>query len=118
MSQELARLFMALVATVLVARLAIRAEPGTRRRQSFTLATIGFALLALGNALPVLAISSPVLLTLAAGIGLAMLLGSLVSLFLAYREGELTERFRRAGAIVAEERKKLADRERRANDRE
>jgi hypothetical protein len=116
MSQEFARLIITLVAVLLVGRQALRAAPGSRRRQSFSLAALGFALLTLGNAFPVLGLSSQVALTLLVGIGLALLLGSLVSLFFAYREGELADQFRRAGAMVAKEREQIAERERRERE--
>lgn len=116
MSQELARLFIAVLATVLVARQALKAERGTRRRQAFVLAAGGFGLLAAGNLYaltpgPVIAV-----LTLLVGIGLALLLGSMVTLFLAYREGELKDQFRRAGSMVATEREKIAERDRQARE--
>jgi hypothetical protein len=117
MSQELARLFIALVATALVARQAVRATAGSRRRQAFTLGALGFAVLAFGNAIPALGFSAPFVLTLAIGLGLALLLGCLVSLYLAYREGELKDQFQRAGSMVASEREKAAERTRREEPR-
>lgn len=116
MSQELARLFIAVLATALVGRQALRAERGTRRRQAFMLGTAGFAALALANLLVLAGALGPALLTLAVGVGLALLLGSLVSLFLAYREGELKEQFRRAGSMVSAEREQIAERDRQARE--
>lgn len=116
MSQELARLFVALLATALVARQALRAERGTRRRQAFTLGAAGFAIIALANVLTLGGAAAPAVITLAVGVGLALLLGCLVSLFLAYREGELKSQFRRAGSLVASEREKIAERDRRARE--
>lgn len=116
MSQEFARLFIAVLAAVLVGRQALRAERGSRRRQAFTLGTAGFLVLAVANAMPILGGASPFALTVAVGTGLALLLGCLVSLFLAYREGELQAQFKRAGAMVAGEREKIAERERRARE--
>lgn len=107
MSQELLRLIIALLATLLLAREAVRAGQGTQRRQAFRLGAAGFGLLTAGNLMVVAGLGTPALLTLAVGIGLALLLGSLLSLFLAYRAGELREQFRRAGAMVAAEREKL-----------
>jgi hypothetical protein len=111
MSQELLRLIISGLATLLLAREATRAGQGTRRRQAFRFGAAGFGLLALGNLLVLIGIVNPALLTLLVGIGLALLIGSLVSLFLAYRSGELSDQFRRAGAMVADERKKLQERE-------
>lgn len=116
MSQELARLIITAIAAVLVGRQALRAEGGTRKRQAFTLGAAGFAVLAVANAMPLLGGTGPFALTLAVGVGLALLLGCVVSLFLAYREGEMKDQFRRAGAMVADEREKLAERERRAGE--
>lgn len=116
MSAELLRLIISGLATLLLAREATRATGGSRRRQSFALGAAGFGLLALGNALAFLGVGAPVILTLASGIGLALLLGALVSIYLAYRGGELSDQFRRAGAMVAEEREKLAERDRRDQD--
>lgn len=116
MSAELLRLIIAALATLLLAREVGRAAAGSRRRQAFALGAAGFGLLALGNLMTLLGLSAPVLLTLCVGLGLALLLGALVSLFLAYRGGELSEQFRRAGAMVAEERERLAEREEQRND--
>jgi hypothetical protein len=116
MSQELARLIITAIAAVLVGRQALHTERGTRKRQAFTLGAAGFAVLAVANAMPILGGASPFSLTLAVGVGLALLLGCLVSLFLAYRDGEMKDQFRRAGAMVADEREKLAERERRASE--
>jgi hypothetical protein len=106
MSQEFARLFITVVATLLVARQAARAMPGSRRRQAFVLTAAGFGMLAAGNALPLLGVPSPLLLTLLVGVGLALLLGSLATLFIAYREGELRDQFRRAGSGAAQKRER------------
>lgn len=116
MSQELARLIIAVLATILVVRQALLAEPGTRRRQAFMFGAAGFAVLALANIAALMGIAPTAPLVLIIGVGLALLLGSLVSLFLAYREGELKAQFSRAGSLVAGEREKIAERERRARE--
>ena len=106
MTQELLRLIVALLATALVAREIRRAAPGTRRRLAFTLGTGGFGLLALGNLFALLGLGGPTLLVVATSLGVALLLGSLVCLFLAYRAGEMSEQLRRVDDYVAEERAK------------
>lgn len=117
MSQEFARLFIAVVATILVARQALRATPGSRRRLAFTLGAAGFGLLAAGNGFPLLGIANPTLLTLLVAVGVALLLGSLVSLFLAFRAGEMADQVRRAEGMIAREREQSAERERRARQK-
>lgn len=104
MSQELVRLMLSLLATLLLAREAMGVAQGPQRRLAFRLATTGFALLTLGNLLAVFTAVAPPLLTALVGAGLALLLGSLASLFLAYRAGELNEQFRRVGSMIARER--------------
>jgi hypothetical protein len=112
MSQELLRLIMALLATALIVREARRAAPGSRRRLAFSLGAAGFGLLAVGNLLALLSLGGQALIVGASSLGIALLLGSLVTLFLAYRAGEMSEQVRRAGDYVAAERAKR-DRERR-----
>lgn len=117
MSQELARLLLAFVATFLMVRQATGAAPGSRRRLAFILGAAGFALLALGNAFPMLGFFSSTLLVGFVGLGVLLLVASLVTLFLAYRAGELNEQFNRAGTLLAQEREKSAERERRERER-
>lgn len=120
MSPDLLRLIVTAFAAILLARQAQRAAARTRRRQAFVLGAAGFGLLTVANGLTLAGMGDPALLTLIVGFGLGLLLGSLVSLFLAYNEGELRDQFRRAGSMVAEERERLAERraddERSAND--
>jgi hypothetical protein len=118
MSPELLRLIISALATLLLAREASRAAVGTRRRQAFFLGAAGFGLLALSNILALSGLATPALLTVAIGVGLALLLGALVSLFLAYRDGELREQFRRAGDMVAEGRAKVAEQAAEREERE
>jgi hypothetical protein len=115
MNQELVRLLFALLATALLIREARRAAPGSRRRLAFTLGASGFGLLAAGNLFASLGLGGPALLVGAVSLGIALLLGSLLALFLAYRAGEMNEQLRRAGDYVAEERAKR-DRERRVSE--
>jgi hypothetical protein len=118
MNQELVRLLFALLATALLIREARRAAPGSRRRLAFTLGAGGFGLLAAGNLFAWLGLGGPALLVGAVSLGIALLLGSLLALFLAYRAGEMNEQLRRAGDYVAEERAKreALDRERREHE--
>ncbi len=112
MTPDILRLLLALLATALLIREALRAARGSRRRLAFSLGAGGFALLALGNLLQGAGWSGPVPIVGAVSLGLALLLGSLLTLFLAYRAGEMGEQFRRASEYVAEERAKRAlDRE-------
>ncbi len=106
MSQELLRLIMALLATALLVREARRAAPGSRRRLAFALGAGGFGLLAAGNLFAALSLGGQGLIVGASSLGIALLLGSLVTLFLAYRAGEMSEQVRRAGDYVAAERAK------------
>jgi hypothetical protein len=106
MSQELLRLIMALLATALLIREARRAVPSSRRRLAFYLGAGGFGLLAAGNLLTTLALGGQALIVGVTSLGIALLLGSLVTLFLAYRAGEMSEQVRRASDYVAAERAK------------
>lgn len=117
MDQELGRLLLAVVATFLMARQARSAAPGSRRRLAFNLGAAGFGLFAVGNLLPLLGFFSSSTLALSVGLGSALLLASLVTLFLAYRAGEMRDQLRRASDIVAEERQKSAERERQERER-
>jgi hypothetical protein len=101
MSQELLRLIIALLATLLLGREARRAARGSRRRQAFLLGAAGFGVITLANGGVTFGLASPALLTVLVGVGLALLLGSLTALVLAYRAGELREQFRRASDYVA-----------------
>jgi hypothetical protein len=106
---------MALLATALLVREARRAAPGSRRRLAFSLGAGGFGLLAAGNLLAALSLGGQGLIVGASSLGIALLLGSLVTLFLAYRAGEMSEQVRRASDYVAAER---AKRDRESLDRE
>jgi hypothetical protein len=119
MTQELLRLLMALLATALLTREAGRAAHGSRRRLAFSLGAGGFGLLAAGNLLTTLALGGQALIVGATSLGIALLLGSLVTLFLAYRAGEMSEQVRRASDYVAAERAKreALDRERLERER-
>jgi hypothetical protein len=118
MAPEYIRVFFALLATALLIREARRAAPSSRRRLAFALGACGFGLLAAGNLFAALGVGGPAPLVGAASLGIALLLGSLLALFLAYRAGEMDEQLRRAGDYVAEERAKreALDRERREHE--
>jgi 4-amino-4-deoxy-L-arabinose transferase-like glycosyltransferase len=107
MSQELLRLIMSSLATLLLAREATRARAGSRRQWAFRLGALGFGVLALGNLLSMLSLVVPALLTLLVGLGVVLLLASLACLLLAYTSGELNERLRRVSDEVVREREQL-----------
>jgi hypothetical protein len=117
MAPEYIRVFFALLATALLVREARRAAPRSRRRLAFALGACGFGLLAAGNLFAALGVGGPAPLVGAVSLGIALLLGSLLALFLAYRAGEMNEQLWRAGDYVAAERAKreVLDRERRGS---
>lgn len=107
MGQELGRLVIAVLATLLLARHAAQATQNSWRRRAFSCGAVGFGLLALGNLLAILGVVGPLMLLVS--LGVALLLVSLASLFLAYRAGEMRDQLRKASDMVAKER---AERER------
>jgi len=116
MVQELGRLVITVLATLLLARQATQAAQRSWRRRAFSFGAVGFGLLAFGNLLALLGFVAPLMLLVS--LGVALLLVSLASLFLAYRAGELRDQLRRAGDMVAQEREAREGRERERLERE
>lgn len=112
------RVIAAVLVVVALAWQARRAS-GERRRRAFATGALAFALIGVGNLLALLGASGwPIYLPTLAG--LAALVASLITLFAAYRAGELTQPLERARDRLLDERRRHEEpaRQEQAGDRQ
>lgn len=106
MTQELLRVILTGIFTLLLAQQAMRAVRGTRRRQAFVFGALGFALLTMANLLILLQIGEAWMLLVSMALGLALLVAAIVAIVVAYRSGEMEGQVRQARALLDEERRR------------
>lgn len=112
MAQEMLRLLIAVLASVLLANQA-RQAAGLWRRRGFALGALGFGLLSGVNVLVLLGLGEDWLRTAGIGLTLACVAVAIGCLFMGYRAGEMKEQFRQVREKTAAEReKKLEERPR------
>lgn len=87
-----------------------RVPAGSRRRQAFELAAAAFGIFAMGNGLVLRGYGDEMAVIGSTFIGIVLLAFSLFMLVVAYRSGEMKAQLQQAGDLIAEERRKVAER--------
>lgn len=105
------RIIVTAVLAILLAQQAARAERGTRRRLAFAAGALAFALFAAANLLPLFAVNAPWLTLTLTGLGLALVLASVLALLAAYRGGEMAPQVREARELLETERRRREQRD-------
>lgn len=111
----------ALVAIAIAAMLFVQARrlvAQSRRRRAFALAAGAFGLFALANGLALVGIGGGYVVLGGFFLGAIMLLLSLFMLFGAYRSGEMSDQMRRAQDMIAAERAKNRQPDKRKDDQQ
>lgn len=120
MLQGLYGLLIALLLAILLGYQAWRAAPGSRLRQTYSLAAIGFGLIITLNVLYLFGIAGGLTSGVLGFAAVALLIGAVASFAVALFNGEFQAKIRQAEAYTADERERIArkraDLERSAGD--
>ena len=101
-------LLVAMVLTVLLASQAARAAPGSRLRQTYTLAAGGFGLIITMNVLWLMGVPGGLLVNILSFGAVALLIGAVASFAIALFNGEFQAKIRQAQEYTASERERIA----------
>lgn len=103
-------LLIAMILTALLAYQAARADPGSRLRQTYTLAAGGFGLIIVLNFLYLIGVTGWLIGNVLSFAAVALLLGAVASFVVALFNGEFQTKLRQAQTYTAEERERIAQR--------
>lgn len=110
MDQLLGRILGTAVVALVLFLQSRRVPAGSQRRQAFELAAAAFGIFAMGNGLVLRGYGDEMAVLGGTFIGLILIFFSVFMLIQAYRAGEMKAQFRQAGDLIAEERRKVAER--------
>ncbi len=110
MLQGLSGLLIALVLTALLAYQAVRAAPGSRLRQAYSLASAGFGIIITLNLLYLIGAGNPIIANSVGLTAVALLIGAVAAFVTAIFNGEFQAKIRQAEAYTAGERERIAQR--------
>lgn len=104
------RVIVAVVLGLILVYQARHAAPGSYRRRSFALATLGITLFMVVNVLIALGMHFNTALITLIVLGMVLLGASLVLIFLAWQRGEMREQIERVRQAITEERARREER--------